>query len=93
LNCGVVLDFPAVYRLTRLPLMLDNLFGSHALTCPRCNTVPVDAAICLICGTTCCMQSHCCMDAENNTRGECNLHTRECVMSVFAKAFMANMAL
>jgi E3 ubiquitin-protein ligase UBR1 len=83
LNCGVVLDFPTVYRLTRLPLMLDNLFGAHALMCPRCNTVPVDAAICLICGTTCCMQSHCCMDTEYNERGECNMHTREYVGVLF----------
>ncbi|KAJ7485394.1 hypothetical protein FB451DRAFT_1431358 [Mycena latifolia] len=82
LNCGVVLDFPAVYRLARLPLVLDNLFGAQdrALTCQRCNTVPVDAAICLLCGTTCCMQSDCCKDEEND-RGECNLHMRECVFT------------
>ncbi|KAJ7691341.1 hypothetical protein B0H17DRAFT_1169139 [Mycena rosella] len=79
LNCGVVLDFPAVYRLARLPLVLDNLFGAQdrALTCHRCSTVPVDAAICLLCGATCCMQSDCCRDDENE-RGECNLHMREC---------------
>ncbi|KAJ6605368.1 hypothetical protein DFH09DRAFT_203423 [Mycena vulgaris] len=79
LNCGVVLDFPAMYRLARLPLVLDNLFGAQdrALTCQRCSTVPIDAAICLLCGTTCCMQSDCCRD-EDNDRGECNLHMREC---------------
>jgi E3 ubiquitin-protein ligase UBR1 len=83
LNCGVVLDFPAVYRLARMPLILDNLFGSNpkALTCPRCNTIPVDAAICLICGVMCCMQSHCCTDNESNDRGECNMHMREYVSS------------
>ncbi|KAL0950567.1 hypothetical protein HGRIS_007369 [Hohenbuehelia grisea] len=80
LNCGVVLDYPGVYRLARLPLVLDNLFGEQekALTCPRCNTVPLDAAICLFCGVTVCMQSHCCIDAEGSERGECNMHTREC---------------
>ncbi|KAJ7758417.1 hypothetical protein B0H14DRAFT_3598370 [Mycena olivaceomarginata] len=38
LNCGVVLDFPSMYRLARLPLVLDNLFGAQdrALTCARC---------------------------------------------------------
>ncbi|KAJ7920766.1 hypothetical protein B0H13DRAFT_1986155 [Mycena leptocephala] len=79
LNCGVVLDFPAMYRMARLPLVLDNLFGAQdrALTCQRCSTVPVDAAICLLCGTTVCMQSDCCRD-EDNDRGECNLHMREC---------------
>jgi E3 ubiquitin-protein ligase UBR1 len=82
LNCGVVLDYPAVYRLARLPLILDNLFGVNdkALTCPQCGTIPVDAAICLICGTTCCMQSHCCTDEDHSERGECNMHTREFVL-------------
>ncbi|KAG6874158.1 hypothetical protein C0995_005576 [Termitomyces sp. Mi166 len=34
-NCGVMLDLPTVYRLTRLPLVLDDLFGQRdkALTC------------------------------------------------------------
>lgn len=81
LNCGVVLDYPAVYRLARLPIVLDNLFNGRAkvMRCARCNTVPTDAAICLICGTTCCMLSHCCMDIDSNERGECNMHTREYV--------------
>ncbi|RDB27292.1 E3 ubiquitin-protein ligase ubr1 [Hypsizygus marmoreus] len=80
LNCGVMLDYPAIYRLARLPLVLDNLFGQRdkALTCPKCNTVPSDAAICLLCGVTCCLQSNCCTDMDANDRGECNMHTREC---------------
>lgn len=79
LNCGVVLEYPAVYRLARLPLVLDSLFGQQdkALTCHRCNTVPMDAAICLICGTICCFQSYCCTDIDYSERGECNMHTRE----------------
>ncbi|KAG6853526.1 hypothetical protein C0991_003446 [Blastosporella zonata] len=53
LNCTVMLDLPSVYRLARLPLVLDDLFGQRdkALTCLRCNTLPNDAAICLLCGT------------------------------------------
>ena len=47
------------------------------MTCSRCKTVPHDAAICLMCGTTCCLQSHCCMDYENQSKGECNMHLRE----------------
>ncbi|KAF7331631.1 E3 ubiquitin-protein ligase [Mycena kentingensis (nom. inval.)] len=83
LNCGVVLDFPATYRLARLPLLLDNLFGAgqqeRALTCGRCLTMPVDAAICLLCGTTVCMQSDCCRDEDGDReRGECNMHMRDC---------------
>lgn len=79
LNCGVVLDYAAVYGIVRLPLILDNLFGERdkVMKCHRCDTVPTDAAICLICGVTCCMASHCCQD-ELGIRGECNMHTREC---------------
>ncbi|EGN92926.1 hypothetical protein SERLA73DRAFT_163768 [Serpula lacrymans var. lacrymans S7.3] len=32
LNCGVVLDYPAIYRIARLPLVLDNLFGGRDKT-------------------------------------------------------------
>ncbi|EKM76991.1 hypothetical protein AGABI1DRAFT_77775 [Agaricus bisporus var. burnettii JB137-S8] len=80
LNCGVVLEYPTIYRMARLPVVLDSLFGQQdkALTCQRCNTVPMDAAICLICGATCCFQSYCCTDIDYNERGECNMHTREC---------------
>lgn len=79
LNCGVVLEYPMIYRMARLPIVLDSLFGQQdkALTCQRCNTVPMDAAICLICGATCCFQSYCCTDIDYNERGECNMHTRE----------------
>ncbi|KAA1468351.1 hypothetical protein DENSPDRAFT_833612 [Dentipellis sp. KUC8613] len=80
LNCGIVLENPAIYRIARLPIVLDSLFGSQdkALTCQRCKTVPLDAAICIVCGTTVCFQSHCCMDREHGDKGECNMHTREC---------------
>lgn len=80
LNCGVVLEYPAVYRMARLPVVLDNLFNGRdkVMRCARCNTVPVDAAICLICGVTCCMLSNCCMDIDSGGRGECNIHMREC---------------
>ncbi|KAG5643045.1 hypothetical protein DXG03_001623 [Asterophora parasitica] len=80
LNCGVMLDFPSVYRLARLPLVLDDLFGQRdrALTCLRCNTIPNDAAICLLCGMTVCMQSNCCTDQDYGDRGECNMHTQSC---------------
>lgn len=78
LNCGVLLDYPGIYRLARLPLVLDSLFNRQdkALMCSTCETFPVDAAICLTCGTTVCLQSSCCQD-EDYLRGECNMHTRE----------------
>jgi E3 ubiquitin-protein ligase UBR1 len=79
LNCGIVLENPTIYRIARLPTMLDTLFGEldRALTCKRCSTLPADAAICLICGAAVCFQSHCCIDKEQGDRGECNMHTRE----------------
>ncbi|KAI0045753.1 hypothetical protein FA95DRAFT_93210 [Auriscalpium vulgare] len=79
-NCGILLENPTIYRIAGLPIVLDSLFGDQdkALTCKRCNTVPLDAAICLVCGTTVCFQSHCCMDTEPGDKGECNMHTREC---------------
>ncbi|KAF9527898.1 hypothetical protein CPB83DRAFT_907266 [Crepidotus variabilis] len=80
INCGVLLDYPVQYKLARLPLVLDRLFNRQdkALLCTNCDTFPVDAAICLICGTTVCMQSGCCVDEDYGNRGECNMHTREC---------------
>lgn len=79
LNCGVSLEYPAIYRIAELPLVLDSLFGyeDKLMVCRRCKTVPMDAAICLLCGSVCCMQSHCCKETDVRERGECNLHTRE----------------
>ncbi|KAG8723450.1 hypothetical protein FRC09_003296 [Ceratobasidium sp. 395] len=72
-------DYPAPYRLVQLPLLLDELFADqNTLMCKRCRTVPLDAAICLFCGTVCCFQSHCCFDESDTSKGECNMHLREC---------------
>jgi len=78
MDCGISLDFPAIYRIAKIPLMLDSLLVDQekALICQRCNTVPLDAAICMICGTVCCIQSRCCADKDTG-RGECNAHIRE----------------
>ncbi|KAG8769360.1 hypothetical protein FRC12_005006 [Ceratobasidium sp. 428] len=73
------IDYPAPYRLVQLPLLLDELFADqNTLMCKRCRTVPLDAAICLFCGTVCCFQSHCCFDESDTSKGECNMHLREC---------------
>ncbi|VDB86546.1 unnamed protein product [Peniophora sp. CBMAI 1063] len=81
-NCGITLELPTVYRIARLPVILDSLFAEQekTLTCKRCGTVPAEAAICLICGTAVCFQSHCCTDYDSGLgdRGECNLHAVEC---------------
>lgn len=80
LNCGVTLEYSSIYRIAELPLVLDSLFTEEErmMVCRKCKTVPVDAAVCLLCGTVCCMQSHCCKDTDGKERGECNLHTRDC---------------
>lgn len=74
----IKLEYPGLYRLTQLPYALDTLIDDgNALVCKRCLTTPTDAAICMLCGTVCCFQSHCCVDIENQNQGECNMHTRE----------------
>lgn len=83
INCGVMLDYPGIYRMARLPLALDTLFTfpEKFLTCERCKMVSNDPGVCLICGTVVCVQSSCCVDGEHSSRGECNMHTREYVTS------------
>ena len=78
IDCSISLEVPFVYHLARLPYALDTLFSDEkTLLCHRCNTVPVDGAICMFCGTICCYQMHCCTDEAQRTEGECNMHTRE----------------
>ncbi|KAG9039114.1 hypothetical protein FRB95_012825 [Tulasnella sp. JGI-2019a] len=74
------LDLPSVHQLARFPAILDSIIASNpsTLICQRCETIPNDPAICLICGTVCCHQSHCCVDVDDRKQGECNMHTREC---------------
>ncbi|QRV76966.1 E3 ubiquitin-protein ligase UBR1 [Ceratobasidium sp. AG-Ba] len=77
------IEYPAPYRLVQLPALLDELFADQStLMCKRCRTVPLDAAICLFCGTVVCFQSHCCFDESDTSKGECNMHLRECAGAV-----------
>ncbi|KAG8835783.1 hypothetical protein FRC17_001177 [Serendipita sp. 399] len=78
-ECTIRLDYPNIYYMTKLPAILDLMWQGNdmALTCTRCNTIPADPAICLICGTLCCHQSYCCRGSDWSQRGECNMHTRE----------------
>ncbi|KAG2217780.1 hypothetical protein INT45_011837 [Circinella minor] len=72
----VTLDLPTPLSLIRLPKRLDTLMDeSMRRVCPRCQTVPTDPAVCLLCGTFVCAQSFCCSEGEE---GECNLHMLEC---------------
>ncbi|KAI9318249.1 hypothetical protein BX666DRAFT_1936511 [Dichotomocladium elegans] len=72
----LALDLPCPFFLIKLPSRLDALMDeSMARICPRCETVPTDPAVCLLCGTFVCSQSFCCAEGEE---GECNLHMLEC---------------
>lgn len=81
LDFTISLEYPGMYNLIQLPPALDTLFVQEkTMVCPRCKTVPNDVAVCMICGTVCCFQSHCCRDTDARDKGECNMHTRECVV-------------
>ena len=72
------LELPFQQGLIQLPVGLDAVIEKAAKTiCPTCNTVPVDPAVCLLCGRIVCNQSFCCMDRDLESEpelGECNLH-------------------
>lgn len=72
------LELPSRQGLIQLPLGLDAVIEKAAKTiCPSCKTVPVDPAVCLLCGRIVCNQSYCCMDRDLESEpelGECNLH-------------------
>ncbi|CAG8556007.1 52_t:CDS:10, partial [Ambispora gerdemannii] len=70
------INHPAIFELVGLPQRLDLLFEtSLRKVCQKCNTVPNDPALCLLCGTFVCFQSYCCSERES---GECNSHARSC---------------
>lgn len=89
-ECTIRLEYPHIYYMARLPQILDLMWQANdaGLTCTRCNTMPADPAICLICGTLCCHQSYCCRGTDWSQRGECNMHTRECVSVFFPQTFI-----
>ncbi|EGF83804.1 hypothetical protein BATDEDRAFT_21290 [Batrachochytrium dendrobatidis JAM81] len=76
----VSLELPLVFELAKLPQRLAKLFEeSRRKVCRRCGTVPLDPALCVLCGMILCSQSYCCSDEDH---GECNQHIRECGGSV-----------
>ncbi|CAJ0823623.1 3994_t:CDS:10 [Entrophospora sp. SA101] len=72
----IQLNHPAIFELIGLPKRLDFLFEeSMRRVCKKCNTIPNEPALCLLCGAFVCSQSYCCFESE---RGECNNHARSC---------------
>ena len=68
------LTFPS---LIELPHLYQSLLVEWLHTkCLRCNKVPKEPALCLVCGQlTCCAESCCC---DSRTRGECTQHSLVC---------------
>ncbi|KAJ1819361.1 E3 ubiquitin-protein ligase ubr1, partial [Coemansia sp. RSA 2598] len=73
---AIPMSMPTLYSLVELPDRFEVLFERSAKAfCPRCNGVPSDPALCLLCGGFVCAQSFCC---EEDGIGECNMHMRTC---------------
>ncbi|KAJ2556601.1 E3 ubiquitin-protein ligase ubr1 [Coemansia sp. RSA 1933] len=73
---AVPISMPTLFSLVDLPDRFEDLFERSAKAfCPRCNGVPSDPALCLLCGTFICAQSFCC---EEDGIGECNMHMKTC---------------
>ncbi|PIA14708.1 hypothetical protein COEREDRAFT_46427 [Coemansia reversa NRRL 1564] len=73
---AVPVAMPTLYSLVDLPDRFEILFERSAKSfCPRCNGVPSDPALCLLCGSFVCAQSFCC---EEDGVGECNMHMKTC---------------
>eukprot|EP00158_Paraphelidium_tribonemae_P007510 Partr_v1_DN28273_c2_g1_i3_m76434 putative ubiquitin protein ligase E3 component (N-recognin) len=71
---------PGSYKLIDLPNNYQDLLERGLATmCRRCNTVPVNPAICLICGEFVCASTYCCM---RDGKGECSLHMARCGLEV-----------
>ncbi|KAJ2678128.1 E3 ubiquitin-protein ligase ubr1 [Coemansia spiralis] len=73
---AVPVGMPTPFSLVDLPDRFEVLFERSAKAfCPRCNGVPSDPALCLLCGAFVCAQSFCC---EEDGIGECNMHMKTC---------------
>ncbi|KAJ1862510.1 E3 ubiquitin-protein ligase ubr1, partial [Coemansia sp. RSA 2703] len=73
---AIPISMPTLYSLVDLPDRFEVLFERSAKAfCPRCNGVPSDPALCLLCGGFVCAQSFCC---EEDGIGECNMHMKTC---------------
>ncbi|KAK4050728.1 E3 ubiquitin-protein ligase ubr1 [Microbotryomycetes sp. JL221] len=91
-NRSPELEHHTMYELIGLPRQLDTLSAfSMQNKCQRCNTVPTNPCLCLMCGQVVCGQSYCCMDSDGEAQhGECNVHMWSCGGSVGIFYFVKN---
>lgn len=67
------LEWPLPYDFIPLPYRYDELMlETLKKPCKKCQRIPSEPAICLLCGKLCCSQAFCCME---RSMGECNIHT------------------
>lgn len=72
---ALLLHHPAVFETIGLPERLDVLLElACKYRCPRCEQVPEDPSMCLLCGQIVCAQSECC---RRYGYGEMNIHRKE----------------
>lgn len=78
----VYLSHPLPFTLAHLPRELDRLLDDclHR-TCPNCEQVPSQPAVCLLCGALVCFQTQCCYNQQAGV-GECTTHRQSCGGSV-----------
>ncbi|CAK4081216.1 unnamed protein product [Aphanomyces euteiches] len=82
-NMFILRDNPsAALELVALPTQYDDLYSHHVnRTCHRCNRVPREPGLCLICGQLLCCAESCCSYTpmkNNPSMGECTRHAYEC---------------
>ncbi|RHY09332.1 hypothetical protein DYB36_001865 [Aphanomyces astaci] len=72
----------APLELVALPTQYDDLYSHHVrLKCQRCDRVPREPGLCLVCGTLLCCGESCCAYSHvkgNPPMGECTRHAFEC---------------
>jgi E3 ubiquitin-protein ligase UBR3 len=65
-------------KLLRLPHAYDIIFQYyHRKQCPKCNLIPKDPSVCLVCGTMVCMRDSCCK-GQNTNLYEATQHSLDC---------------
>ncbi|KAJ7375327.1 E3 ubiquitin-protein ligase ubr3 [Desmophyllum pertusum] len=67
-------------KLLQLPERYDSLIQHYRKRkCTKCNSIPDDPAVCLVCGKFTCLEGSCCMDATGETnKYECIQHALNC---------------
>ncbi|KAH9820567.1 hypothetical protein DFH28DRAFT_952668 [Melampsora americana] len=83
---SIELEHPVIYELIGLPDKFEKVLGESARKrCMRCEMIPQDPGICLLCGMIVCVQAFCCTSrnlSDEPENGECNVHMWNCGGSI-----------